>query len=130
MGEDAAHQLIVVSDADVIIHFLAAGRADLLQRYEATIVVTEEVRHEVSRRSSHDAALFEDGLRQGAYQETVVGEIEEVELFLELSRDAALGAGECSAIAAAVCRGHGLAMDDVAATKRARRRFLGGAART
>jgi predicted nucleic acid-binding protein len=110
---------VVVADADVVIHFMNVSRLDLLRDHPSAIVVTEHVRKEATDRSSEDKQVFEEGIRVKAFQEITVNRPNELALFARLHAKGNLGAGECSAIAVAISRGHDLAMDDRTATRAA-----------
>ncbi len=60
-GVDSEESSIVVSDADVLIHFMSVDRLDLLRDSSCRFLVTTHVRHEVTCRSDHDRVLFDLG---------------------------------------------------------------------
>lgn len=109
-----------VLDTSTLINFLAVRRLDLLQDHpQYRFVVTDHVRAEVTAHYPEQLAQLESALAAGWIREIPVTTPEELELFAELNKPGRLGAGECSAIAVAVCRKRPLVMDDKAARARA-----------
>jgi len=110
----------VILDTSVLINFLVVRRLDLLRNHpNFRFVVTDHVRAEITEHYADQLAELESGLAAGWLRELPVNGPEELELFGELSAPGRLGAGECSAIAVAVCQKRALAIDDKAARRRA-----------
>ena len=110
----------VLLDTSVLVNFLVIRRLDLLRDHPFhRFVVTDHVRAEITEHYPDQRALVEQALTSGWLRESTVSEPNELEVFAELTASGRLGAGECSAIAFAVCRQLPLAMDDKAARKRA-----------
>lgn len=107
----------LVADASVLVNFLAIDRMDLIAAYPAKIFATDHVAGEISRPEQE--ARYSDALDAGTVAEIPVDDPVEVELFGRLSAEGRLGAGERSAIAVALNRSWGLAIDDNRAIRRA-----------
>ena len=112
---------VVVADASVLLNFLNIDRTDLLSRHSYQFVVTDHVAAEVSDQYPQQQQRFVAAVSAGGVLQTSVSSSEEVSFFGELSASGRLGAGECSAIAVAVCRCLILAIDDRRATIQAHR---------
>lgn len=107
-------------DTSVLINFLAVDRAPLLAAHpDLHFAVTEHVRLEITAHYGDQLARLETAFKEGLLEETRVEAIEELAHFAQLSQNPRLGLGECAAIAAAIGRGHTLAIDDRAARKAA-----------
>lgn len=110
----------VVLDTSVLINFLAVDRMDLLSRHPGyRFLVTEHVRGEVTAHYGEQVERLDAALTTNALEETRVEAVEELALFAQLTQNRRLGLGECAAIAAAVHRGHVLAIDDKVARRAA-----------
>lgn len=110
----------VILDTSVLVNFLVVRRLDLLRDHtHYRFVVTDHVRAEITEHYADQLAQLESALAAGWLREIPVTEPEELELFAELSASGRLGAGECSAMAVAVCKKRPLAIDDKAARRRA-----------
>lgn len=110
----------VVLDTSVLINFLAVDRMDLLSRHPGyRFLVTEHVRGEVTAHYGEQVERLDAALATNALEETRVEAVEELALFAQLTQNRRLGLGECAAIAAAVHRGHVLAIDDKVARRAA-----------
>ena len=112
---------IVVADTSPLINFLAVDRMDLLAALSSRFLVTPHVSGELNYRYPDQLARYRRALAQRAVEEVTDETVEELTLFSRLHASGRLGAGECSAIAVAVRRGHALAIDDKRATAEARR---------
>jgi len=111
---------IVVSDASVLINFLRIDRMDLIGDYSLDFVVTDHVAEEISRQYPDQRQRFALAIKSGAISQVTVSNPEEMAIFGSLMQSRRLGAGECSAIAMAVCGQHVLAIDDRRAKSQAR----------
>lgn len=114
-----ASSLVVVADTSVLINFLKLDRMDLIARHSSQFLVTNHVGDEVTRHHACQRARLEEALKTGVLVEHPVVDAKDVALFAKLCED--LGAGESSAIAFALNRGHALAMDDGKAIKFAKK---------
>jgi len=111
----------VLLDTCVLINFLCIDRTDLLADHpHYCFMLTDHVRGEISEHYSEQLIRLENLLLSAKVEEITVNTPQELQAFAELSSDGRLGAGECSAIAAASYRGIALAMDD----KKARRKAI------
>ena len=119
MGAD--QPTIVVIDASVLINFLRIDRMDLIADHSHGFVVTDHVAAEISGRYPDQQQRFALAINTGAISQVSITNPREIAVFGSLSQSRRLGAGECSAIATAVCRQHILAIDDRRATTQARR---------
>lgn len=111
--------LIVVADASFLINFLNLDRMDLMDRHPSKFWITDHVEDEVIEQSQQ--ARLKAALENGILEKHPVVDSEDMDLFWKLRKE--LGSGESSAIAFALHRGYGLAIDDKKATKIARKRF-------
>lgn len=110
----------VILDTSVLINFLSVDRMDLLARHPGyRFLITEHVRGEVTAHYSDQVERLNAALASNALEETRVEAVEELALFAQLTQNRRLGLGECAAIAAAVRRGHVLAIDDKVARRAA-----------
>lgn len=112
---------IVVTDTSVLINFLKIDRMDVIGRHPDGFIATDHVAAEIAAQFRDQQARYARALAAGHIQEQVVHAVQEVAIFLRLSQGTRLGAGECSAIAVALNRGYGLAIDDARALKAAMR---------
>ncbi len=107
-----------MTDTSVLINFLAVDQTRLLlehPRYD--FMLTDHVRVEITEHYGDQFARLEAILLDGSLPQLTVNTPEELELFATLALQRRLGAGECAAIAAAVYRKCGVAIDDRAAIK-------------
>ncbi len=111
---------VIAADASVLINFLRVDRMDLIARHSHRCIVTDHVVAEVTDFYSNQRTRLDAALQAGALQQVGIDDRREVALFGALTASGRLGAGECSAIALAVCREYTLAIDDRRATKQAR----------
>ena len=118
---ETGQRATVVSDASVPINFLRVDRMDLLADHSHDFVVTGHVAEEISGRYPDQHERFALAIRSGAISEVTVSSPGEMAIFESLMQSRRLGAGECSAIAKAVCGQHVLAIDDRRATSQAQR---------
>jgi len=110
----------VIIDTSTLINFLAVDRLDLLGAHpHCRFIVTEHARAEVTAHYPHELARLQAALDKGTLEESPVTDIAELTHFAKLSASKQLGPGECASIAAATRPGHGLAIDDKLASKRA-----------
>ena len=112
---------IVVIDASVLINFLRIDRMDLISDHPYGFLATDHVAAEISSRYPDQRQRFALAINTRALSQVSITNPREITVFGSLSRARRLGAGECSAIAMAVCRQHILAIDDRRATTHARR---------
>lgn len=111
----------VIIDTSTLINFLAVDRVDLLvenPRYR--FIVTEHARAEVTGHYPAQLERLLAAIESGRIEESPVVAVEELELFARLAVTKQLGPGECASIAAAIRRGHLLAIDDKLAARKAR----------
>lgn len=112
---------IVVSDASVLINFLRIDRMDFIANHSHDFVVTDHVAEEISSRYPDQHQRFALAIKAGAISQVSVSNPGEMTIFESLMQSRRLGAGECSAIAMAVCGQHVLAIDDRRAKTQAQR---------
>lgn len=106
--------IIVITNASVLINFLALDRVGLLTRLTSFhFVVTEHVRAEITEHFPEQLQRLNVAFEAGVIEEITVTDIVEVALFADLTSKG-LGVGECSAIAVAVNRKLTIATDDIA----------------
>jgi predicted nucleic acid-binding protein len=110
---------IVVADTSVLINFLRIDRMDLIGAYPASFVATDHVADEIVDAFPSQKARYHAALDAGQLSQQRVDDPAEIEIFLRLAERGRLGAGERSAIAVALNRGHLLAIDDSRAIRRA-----------
>ena len=103
---------IVVADTSVLINFLKIDRMDLVDRYPGRLLATDHVESELADDYPEQKARYEAAVTAGVLDTCSVTDPAEVGLFLRLGPGVRLGAGECSAIAVALSRGYGVAIDD------------------
>jgi predicted nucleic acid-binding protein len=108
---------IVVADTSVLLNFLKIGRMDLIGSHPRRFLATDHVENEITDETQR--AAFLAAVASGHLDTCTVNDRREVELFLRLAPGVRLGAGECSALAVAVNRGHAIAIDDNRALNRA-----------
>ena len=111
-------QTVVITDTSVLVNFLVLDRVSLLAALkDHQFTVTEHVRAEITAHYFEQIQRLEQAFGDQVITEITVDGFQELKLFAELSA-MGLGIGECSAIAAAVNRGHSLAIDDKRAIKK------------
>jgi predicted nucleic acid-binding protein len=111
-------QTVVITDTSVLVNFLVLDRVSLLAALnDHQFTVTEHVRAEITAHYFEQLQRLEQAFGDQVLTEITVDGFQELKLFAELSA-MGLGIGECSAIAAAVNRGHFLAIDDKRAIKK------------
>lgn len=115
------HPTIIVTDTSVLVNFLRIDRMDLIAEHSHDFVVTDHVADEITDHYPDQQERFGAAIEAGVLKQQSVTDPHELVLFGSLSATGRLGAGECSAIALAVHRGHSLAIDDKRAAKEARR---------
>src|SRR5439155_922727 len=93
----------------------------LLHHPHLRFFLTDHVRVEVTEYYPDQFARLEAILSDGSLQQLTVNTPEELEIFAALILERRLGPGECAAIAAAVYRGCGIAIDDRGAIKQVAR---------
>lgn len=103
---------IVVADTSVLINFLKIDRMDLIGRYPGRLLATDHVESELADDYPEQKVRYEGAVKAGLLDTCSVTDPAEVGLFLRLGPGIRLGAGECSAIAVALSRGYGVAIDD------------------
>ena len=103
---------VVVADTSVLINFLRVDRMDLIGRYPGRLLATDHVESELAGDYPEQRARYEAAVRAGLLDTCSVTNPAEVALFLRLGPGVRLGAGECSAVAVALSRGYGVAIDD------------------
>ena len=108
---------VVVADTSVLLNFLKIDRMDLISRHPRRFLATDHVENEIADDAQR--ATFLAAVASGYLETCTVTDPREVELFLRLRPGVRLGAGECSAIAVAMNRGHAVAIDDNKALNRA-----------
>jgi predicted nucleic acid-binding protein len=114
----------LITDTSVLINFLAIDQACLLlghPKYE--FILTDHDRVEVTEHYPDQFARLDAILASGSLTQLTVNTLEELQIFAALTLERRLGPGECAAIAAAVCRGCGVAIDDRAAIKQISRLY-------
>lgn len=110
---------IIAADTSVLINFLRIDRMDLIGVYPASFVATDHVAGEIVDEFPSQKARYHAALDAGQLSQQRVDDPAEIEVFLRLAERGRLGAGERSAIAVALNRGHQLAIDDSRAIRRA-----------
>ena len=115
--------LSIVLDTSVLINFLRIDRMDLLTRYSHEFIITDHVADEITNHYtnhySDQQERFTTARENGTLQPISITDPVEVESFGKLISSDRLGAGECSAIALVIHRGHILAIDDRYASEQA-----------
>ena len=111
---------IVVADTSMLVNFLRIDRMDLIAEHSHDFLATDHVAVEITSQYPDQQRRFAEALRNGRVRQESITNLEEVALFASLSATGRLGAGECSAIALAVCRNYNLAIDDQRAATQAR----------
>jgi predicted nucleic acid-binding protein len=109
----------IICDTSIIVNFLKINRLDLLGCSSHTFWVSNHVHQEIKIDYPEEQQLFQSALEQLWIKKIVVKDPQELDLFIKLMKNRQLGAGECAAIAVAVCRGYFLAIDDGHAIKKA-----------
>jgi predicted nucleic acid-binding protein len=112
---------IVVADTSVIVNFLRIDRMDLLGMHPEAFMTTDHVGVEITASYPEQQERYQSALDLGHVREERIDDAQETEIFVRLGRTGRLGAGERSAIAAAVNRRLSLAIDDSTAIRRAMR---------
>lgn len=110
---------IIIADTSVLINFLNVDRLDLLTKYAEHLYISEHVLEEITGCYISQKQKLHNAIKNNTLSIIVVNQIDELILFTKLHESGRLGAGECSAIACAICRNYTLAMDDVRARKQA-----------
>jgi predicted nucleic acid-binding protein len=111
-------ETVVITDTSVLINFLVLDQVELLSRLPSRrCVVTDHVRGEIREHYGEQLERLERAFACNAIEEIRVTDLNEVQLFAQLT-NIGLGAGECSAIAVAMCRNLALAIDDKRAMKK------------
>jgi predicted nucleic acid-binding protein len=118
---------MIVADTSVLLNFLKIGRIDLIGKHPRRFLATDHVANEINEETQ--LATFRAAVAEGQIDTCKVDDPREVELFLRLGPGVRLGAGECSALAVALNRGHAIAIDDNRAVNRAFRTAGLGSAR-
>jgi predicted nucleic acid-binding protein len=113
---------LLIADTSLLINFLNVDRIDLIANHKPRCAITEHVMAEVNGSYPAQTQRLAAALAGGHLERVATTEDAELELFAKLQSDGRLGAGECSAIAVALNRGHALAIDDRLATREARAR--------
>ena len=109
---------VVVNDTSVLINFLAIDQARLLVEHsQYEFLLTDHARAEITEHYPKEFGRLEIVLSEGSMRQLTVNTPEELEIFAALALGRRLGPGECAAIAAAVYRKGGVALDDRAAMK-------------
>lgn len=109
----------VAVDSSLLINFLSVDRLDLLRAVpETEWIVTEHVRTELT--DAEQMRRYESGVTAGILRETRVDALQELATFSTLLR-LGLGIGESATIAVAVHREWGVAIDDAAAIRKAKK---------
>ena len=111
----------MVMDASVLINFLRIDRMDLIASHSHDFVITDHVAVEITSRYPNQQQMLALAIEVGAVAQASITNPREIALFETLAQPRRLGAGECSAIAMAVCRQYTLAIDDRRAVAEARR---------
>lgn len=109
---------IVVVDTSVLINFLRIDRMDLIARHPKRFLATDHVEAEITSDYPDQRTHFRNAVDSGQLDICSVANPEEVEMFLRLRPGQRLGAGECSALAVAICRKYPIAIDDNRAINR------------
>jgi len=113
--------VIIVADTSVLINFLKIDRMDLIGRSPRRFLATDHVAAEIADGYPDQQNRYAAAVAAGLLDTCTVVDPAELELFVRLGPGERLGAGECSAIAVALTRGHPIAMDDNRAVNRALR---------
>ena len=110
---------IIITDTSVLINFLNINRIDLLENYSTNFFITTHVIDEVTQFYPRQQERLNLAIKNNLISIVDVNQLDELALFSQLSESGRFGAGECSAIACAICRHYSLAIDDVRARKQA-----------
>lgn len=117
----ADDQVIIVTDASVLINFLRIDRMDLIDRHPCRFIITDHVAGEVTDEYPEQQATLAAALESGILEQRSVAGIEALAIFAELNEGKRLGAGESAAIALAITADYGIAIEDRKATREAQR---------
>lgn len=112
--------MLLIADTSVLINFLNVDRMYLLGKHVPSCVITEHVVAEISELYPKQIQVLRSALDDNHIQVMPVGTPEELDIFVRIQKAGRLGAGESSAIAAALARGYSLAIDDRRAIRDAR----------
>jgi predicted nucleic acid-binding protein len=112
---------IVVADTSVVINFLKIDRMDVIGACPRRFLATDHVAAEIADSYPEQQVRYQAAVRAQHLEICKVVDPVEVALFASLKPGQRLGTGECSAIAVAINRRFGLAIDDSRAVKRALR---------
>jgi predicted nucleic acid-binding protein len=110
---------VIVADTSVIINFLRIDRMDLIELYPRRVLVTDHVEAEITESYPDQRLRFLAAIKSSNIDICAVRDPKELELFVKLRSSNRLGNGECSAIAVAMNRKYGIAIDDNKAVKTA-----------
>ena len=110
---------IVVADTSVLINFLRIDRMDLIAAHPASFIATDHVAAEITDTYPEQQARYFAALNAAHIIEQCIDDPAELEIFMRLSVKGRLGAGERAAIAVALNRRCGLAIDDARAIQQA-----------
>ncbi|KAF0246853.1 MAG: hypothetical protein FD180_383 [Planctomycetota bacterium] len=114
-GRSGDGRLLVASDTNILINFLAVTRMNLLVTHtEFKFVVTAHTREELTVKAQRDQV--EQAIAAGSLEEAIVQPGEEMKLYSELA--VRIGSGESAAIAVACARGWSVATDEKGRTRR------------
>ncbi len=110
-----------ILDTSVLINFLKIDRCDLLGSHPRySFLVPDEVADEVTADFPDQRACLAAALEAGHLERTTVTSVSELETAARL-KAVKVGVGESAAIAAAICRGLPVALQDDRATKKGRK---------
>ena len=121
MAKDCSITRVLVSDTSVLVNFLRIDRMDLIGDVSYEFFATDHVDDEITQSYAEQQERYQDALAEQVIVQVSLSEMSELDLFGKLSSSGRLGAGECSAIAYAVQRSYGLAIDDNRAAREAAR---------
>ena len=99
--------------------FPSIERMDLLMQLPCEFSVSSHVSEEISDQYPEQKQRFQSARDAGILAEFIVDVPHELRLFTFFAASGRLGAGECSAITAAIGRGYDLAIDDARARREA-----------
>lgn len=102
---------MVIVDTSVLVNFLLIDRIDLISHLTDDFAITSHVPDEISTHFPDLNQSLVKPLRNGSIAELTVADPSELFLFRGFVSTGRLGVGECSAIAAAIHRRCGLALD-------------------
>ena len=111
----------VVAGMFVLMNFLRIDRMDLVGWHPSGFITTDHVGAHIAQRHADQHVRYAAAIAAGHISQERVDHPAEIDLFGRLIAARRLGVGECSAVAVALNRGYGLAINEPRAVNRALR---------